>query len=497
MRRLYLQVYLTIVASLILVVVTAGVVWQLTAGGPPFEQPFAIAGEIIAALAPPASAPRAIQQDAVDRVSHRLGADLALFDQNNEPLAAAGRALPLPNRARGGRWVSTPFGPAASIPLPDGRWLVARVPPSLRPPAWRFAAFLGAIALAVALGARPVARRLTGRLERLQHGVESLGAGDLRARVKVEGRDEVAQLAHSFNQAAARIESLVEAHKMLLANASHELRTPLTRIRLGLELVEADPGRKLELARDIAELDQLIDEILLASRLDAIETLDAHDDIDLTALAAEECARYDDCRVDGRTVMVRGDPMLLRRMIRNLVENAHIHGEPPVAVTIKPSVDQAVLSVTDFGTGHRRTGPRAIVFHILPPRRAKCAKGDRPRPRSRAQDRAPARRGRNLQRRVRQSLRRDLARDPPFVTLPALGSDEKIAALLVRFDEKADRCASAMHGSRRSRGGGSAGLAIIAQRMPGVIAQRMRCQDCACHSANDTIRGLIGRCDRR
>jgi signal transduction histidine kinase len=129
------------------------------------------------------------------------------------------------------------------------------------------AAFLGVIALVVALGARPVVRRLTGRLERLQRGVESLGAGDLRARVKVEGRDEVARLAESFNQAAARIESLVDAHKMLLANASHELRTPLTRIRLGLELAGAPSERKAELERDIAELDQLVDEILLVSCL--------------------------------------------------------------------------------------------------------------------------------------------------------------------------------------------------------------------------------------
>ena len=81
---------------------------------------------------------------------------------------------------------------------------------------WVFmlAAFLGSIALVVAIGARPVARRLTRRLERLQHGVESLGAGDLGARVKVEGRDEVARLAQSFNQAATRIESLVEEISM-------------------------------------------------------------------------------------------------------------------------------------------------------------------------------------------------------------------------------------------------------------------------------------------
>jgi signal transduction histidine kinase len=349
MRRLYLQVYFTIVVSLFLVVLTAGAVWHFTAGVLPFEQPFEAAGEVIAELVPPANAPGAVQQQAIDRLARRLGADLALFGRTNDPLAAAGLPLPPPDRSRTGSWQHTAAGPAVSIRLPDGRWLVARLPFSQRPSAARLAAFLGAIALAVALGARPIVRRLTGRLERLQRGVESLGAGDLRARVKVEGRDEVARLAQSFNQAAARIESLVGAHKMLLANASHELRTPLTRIRLGLELVEAEPARKAELARDIAELDQIVEEILLVSRLDATDGLDVRDDIDLAALAAEECARYEDCSVQGQSVMVRGDPTLLRRMIRNLVENAKLHGEPPVEVAVERRGDQAMLSVSDRG----------------------------------------------------------------------------------------------------------------------------------------------------
>jgi signal transduction histidine kinase len=350
MRRLYLQVYLTIVASLLLVVLTAGLLWHFFAGFGPFGQQFEVAGEVIAELVPAANAPAAAQQQAIDRLAERLGADLALFSRTNEPLAAAGRPLPAPSRdGRPGGWMRTPVGPAVSIPLPDGRRLVARLPPRQRPSALMLAAFLGAIALVVAIGARPVVRRLTGRLERLQRGVESLGAGDLTARVKVEGRDEVARLARSFNQAAARIESLVNAHKMLLANASHELRTPLARIRLGLELVAAHPERKVELERDISELDQLVDEILLVSRLDATEQLDVREDVDLAALAAEECARYDDCSVEAKPVMVRGDPMLLRRMIRNLVENAHLHGKPPIEVTVARQDDRALLNVLDHG----------------------------------------------------------------------------------------------------------------------------------------------------
>ena len=350
MKRLYLQVYLTIVGSLVLVVLTAGLLWHFVAGVPPFGQPFEIAGEVVAELMPARDAPLPVQQQSVDRLARRLGADLALYGPANEPLAAAGRPLPPPARgSRGGGWLRTPAGPAVSIPLPDGRWLVARLPPRQRPGALVLAAFLGVIALVVALAARPVARRLTGRLERLQRGGESLGAGDLHARVKVEGRDEVARLAQSFNQSAARIEGLVEAHRMLLANASHELRTPLARIRLGLELVDAPAERKLELERNVAELDQLVDEILLASRLEATGELDVREDTDLAALAAEECARYDDCSAEGSPVLVCGDPTLLRRMLRNLVENAQLHGKPPIEVSVGRKNDRAVLSVSDHG----------------------------------------------------------------------------------------------------------------------------------------------------
>ena len=350
MRRLYLQVYLTIVASLVLVVLTAGLLWHFIGGVGPFGPQFEVVGEVIAELVPPANAPAQAQQQAIDRLAERLGADLALFSITNEPLAAAGRPLPVPSRSgRSGGWMPTAAGPAVSVPLPDGRRLVARLPGRQRPSPLMLAAFLGAIALVVAIGALPVVRRLTGRLERLQRGVESLGAGDLAARVKVEGRDEVARLAQSFNQAAARIESLLNAHKMLLANASHELRTPLARIRLGLELAATHPERKAGLESDIAELDQLVDEILLVSRLDATEQLDVREDVDLVALAAEECARYDDCGLEGKPVTVSGDPMLLRRMIRNLIENAKRHGQPPIEVTVAKQDDRAVLNVLDHG----------------------------------------------------------------------------------------------------------------------------------------------------
>jgi methyl-accepting chemotaxis protein len=93
---------------------------------------------------------------------------------------------------------------------------------------------IGLLVVAVALGAYPIARRLTRRLERLQRRVEALGAGELTARVEVEGHDEVADLARSFNRAADRIAHLVTAQRTVLAGASHELRSPLTRMRMAV-----------------------------------------------------------------------------------------------------------------------------------------------------------------------------------------------------------------------------------------------------------------------
>jgi signal transduction histidine kinase len=209
-------------------------------------------------------------------------------------------------------------------------------------------------AVVVGLVALPLARGMTRRLEALQKAVETLGGGDLSARVAVTGRDEVARLGSSFNRAAARIEELVAAHKTLLANTSHELRTPLARIRLGVELLKkdgADPRRKADLERDIAELDEMIDEILTASRLDAVADLGAKEEVDLLALAAEEAARFDDASVGGSPATVKGDPRLLRRMIRNLLENARRHGAPPVEIEIASGSGKVTLSIVDHGPG--------------------------------------------------------------------------------------------------------------------------------------------------
>lgn len=233
----------------------------------------------------------------------------------------------------------------------------------IRPSPWRhllLSPFTGTVftALVVSAVTLPLMRRLTRRLETLQRGVQALGEGDLSARVAVQGNDEVAQLAQSFNTAAERIESLMQSHKSLLAYTSHELRTPLTRLRLSLETLAAPvPAAARQAALraakdDLTELDTLIDDILLASRLDAAPGQSLQrEEIDLLALVAEEAARFD-VEVQGDWITLQGDDRLLRRAVRNLLDNARRHapGSPP-QVSLTAVEGGAVVRVCDRGPG--------------------------------------------------------------------------------------------------------------------------------------------------
>jgi signal transduction histidine kinase len=140
---------------------------------------------------------------------------------------------------------------------------------------------------------------------------------------------------------------------MLLANCSHELRTPLARIAVAGSLLSegADAKTRESLKRDVEELDQLIEQILLASRLEALPTLEHREPVDLLALAAEEAARFD-LGATGQPVTVSGDRTLLRRLIRNLLENARRYaGNGPITISVTVEAGRAVLEVSDNGPG--------------------------------------------------------------------------------------------------------------------------------------------------
>ncbi|MGO4839904.1 histidine kinase dimerization/phospho-acceptor domain-containing protein, partial [Rhizobiaceae sp. 2RAB30] len=170
------------------------------------------------------------------------------------------------------------------VRLSDGRTVVARLERPFGPGGGgrNPLAWLAMIAAVIGLAAYPVVRHLTRRLEKLRRGVDAWGGGALATRVADEGSDEVAAVARSFNKAADHIERLLIAHRSLLANASHELRSPLARLRMAIDLFEqsGSASTRDEILRNLGELDTLVEEILLASRLDHVEKLDVAEPVD-------------------------------------------------------------------------------------------------------------------------------------------------------------------------------------------------------------------------
>ncbi|MEO6363083.1 MAG: HAMP domain-containing sensor histidine kinase [Caldimonas sp.] len=220
---------------------------------------------------------------------------------------------------------------------------------------------LVALFIAVAAGAYPVVRRLTHRLEALKRGVEQFGGGELSHRLAVAGGDEVAAVAASFNVAAARVEALVHSHRSLLANASHELRSPLARMKMAVSMLdEAGPLQRDKLRREIdknvAELDALVEEVLLASRLDGAQEPLNRDPVDLLAVAAEEASRVGaEVEASSRHV-VGGDERLLRRAVRNLLENARRYGGGEIVVRL--------LETRGSDAGADAAAPRRVALSV-------------------------------------------------------------------------------------------------------------------------------------
>lgn len=354
MKKLYFQIYLGVIASLALLVILAGTFFHFQGKNSPQNEVLQTVRDVIVLALPPPDAPQSQQQAVLEKLARPTLPRISLYSAERHLLAHAGPALmPPAEDAQDNDWLHRPGQESAwAMQLPDGRWLLAQPLHDHPHTPLPFIVMLALIGLVVAIVAYPMTRRMTRRLENLKHGVEALGAGDFKTRVSACGCDEVSSLARTFNLAAERIESLMVAHKQLLANASHELRSPLTRIRLALEILSEQPTPQLqdELRRNVAELDQLIEEILLASRLDAMREPLHHDEVDLAALLAEECA-HSEAECDAVPLSIGGDERLLRRMLRNLLENARRHGGDVVQASLMSEQGEAVVRVCDNGKG--------------------------------------------------------------------------------------------------------------------------------------------------
>ncbi|MBB3106970.1 signal transduction histidine kinase [Psychrobacter luti] len=191
-----------------------------------------------------------------------------------------------------------------------------------------------------------IARTITWRINQMSQQMAQLGDGDFSVRVNAHGNDEIASLARGFNQAAQKIEHLINANNLLLAHASHELRTPITRIRLQIEMMDmlaaalpSDTKEKFDkraqaINRDLSGLNDLVESILLVSRLDAGHALQQVEHLDLYDLVNQERQHYPEATLIGEHIVIDGQSSMLTHLIRNLLTNAMLHGEPPVTVLL-------------------------------------------------------------------------------------------------------------------------------------------------------------------
>src|SRR3979490_2149225 len=171
MRKLYIRIYFAVLASLAVFALAAGLLWRAFGEAGPWSRAYEVAATLAQNALPPPGAPQTEQQAALEKLAANLRADVTLFAPDRSVLAAVGEPLPAreAGRERAG-WMHRGGGPAFAVHLPDGRWLEARAPRGHwhAPYGWFFA--LALLALAVGVGAYPLARRLTSRLERLPRG---------------------------------------------------------------------------------------------------------------------------------------------------------------------------------------------------------------------------------------------------------------------------------------------------------------------------------------
>ena len=346
-RKLYLRIWLTVAGSVAVLGLLVGWAWQVADEQRDRERERQLPQPREVLVRDAAGALIGTAEAQPRRVPGQ-GFEFAVTLDNGQVL----NLQMAPRPGRGG-------GPGPRRSDPPWSWL--------RPP-YGFQWMLGLAGLVVMAVLFPVARRLTQRLEALQRGVQRWGEGDLSARLPEGGQDEVADLSRRFNAAAERVQSLMasqaallQSQKSLLANASHELRSPLARIRMAVELsgTQGSPAARDEIQRSITELDQLVDEILLASRLDAREAdIGTVESVDLIGLLAEECARVGavfELPEGTGEVVVPGVVKLLRRAVRNLLENAVRHGRrtghAEVVAQLSLEGGYAVLHIDDRGPG--------------------------------------------------------------------------------------------------------------------------------------------------
>ncbi|MEZ4362944.1 MAG: HAMP domain-containing sensor histidine kinase [Kofleriaceae bacterium] len=367
------------------------------------------AGErVLAARAHPAAL-----ADELARANRHTPLRLAVFSPAGAPLPGSPPSLPPPTAEE--LSALRPAAPATSwrhhrmlVAAYDGARLdavvvlVAPAPPSL---AWHVVVLLlCALGSAFVFAAGPLALSIARPLGRLRALTRKLGAGDLSVRARWRRRDELGDLARSFDAMAEQLQKLRAAERQLLGDVSHELRTPLSRMRVVLALAE---GAELPRARaylaeitsDLGELEQLVEDIITSLRLDNATTTWAeaqpplHKERVAAVALVEHAAERFRARWERRALEVHAgalagavleaDLPMLRRALDNLLDNARKYSPDDTAITLRaerradPAGDRLRLTVIDHGAGIPAEAHASVFtpFFRADPSRARSSGG--------------------------------------------------------------------------------------------------------------------------
>jgi two-component system OmpR family sensor kinase len=368
-RKLALRLY-AFTAIITLVAMAALYVLPRFVGSPKFLEPQA-----------------ALVQDMVDGMSTRLREDPARFEKSMARRTQRLHGV-LSLFDRDGHLVRTTAEPALSGATPeeldelvsekwalswhrivvrsdDGTLIGVYEPHRVGFP-WAFVVPLAASVLIV-IGAATLwySRRLVRPLGELADAARRFGAGDMEARAQLARDDELGDVGRAFDDMAHRTAAVLTSQRQLMADVSHELRTPLARIRVALELAAEDPVAAKDVLADVGtdldEIDQLIADILTTARLDSEQTPIARAPTALHEIADRAAARFAarhpsrrlERDVETTTRVVECDPVLLRRALDNLLDNAAKYSQAPapVKLVVQPNGHGVTFEVADQGIG--------------------------------------------------------------------------------------------------------------------------------------------------
>jgi len=283
----------------------------------------------------------------------------------------ASRMLTRAMEARGEAQTVTVYQPeqggagSASVRLPDGRYLVLPVH-MMPPPPNNFSLILGGWLLLITLGTTGVVivavYRMTQPLAIIEKAVAEIGPDGELPKLEETGTTEVRAAAVAINRLSARLKSSMESRMRIVAAAAHDLRTPLTRMRLRAEFLEEEREQWLA---DLSELDRIADSAIRLVREEVegagSEAIDLHTLAqDLTQELQETGLNAELLRADAVTVV--GQPIALKRAVRNLMVNAATHGRA-ARIGVYAEAGKGVLVIEDDGPGI----PEALMARVFEP----------------------------------------------------------------------------------------------------------------------------------